>query len=112
MSPSVPESCCNRTAASYNYTPEGLYTTIAGLNIYTTGPSNATRAILLIYDIFGLANQTLQGADILAKSTDSLVLVPDFFHGQPLELDVLPIDSEEKKQKFGKFFTEKVRLLS
>jgi dienelactone hydrolase len=78
------------------------------LNIYTTGPSDATRAILLIYDIFGLANQTLQGADILAKLTDSLVLVPDFFHGQPLEMDVLPADTEEKKLRFGKFFQEKV----
>ena len=35
-----------------------------------------------VYDIFGAANQTLQGADLLAAALNVVVLVPDFFKGE------------------------------
>lgn len=37
--------------------------------------------MLIIYDVFGPAQQTLQGADRLAASLSATVLVPDFLQG-------------------------------
>lgn len=34
-----------------------------------------------MYDVFGLAAQTIQGADRLAAACDAAVLVPDWFRG-------------------------------
>ena len=50
---------------------------------------------------------TLQGADRLAESLDAVVLVPDFFKGEPLGLDVVPSDTAEKKTMIQKFMAEK-----
>lgn len=55
-----------------------------------TGPSDATKAIVVIYDIFGFFEQTLQGADILAHSDDSQkykVYMPDWFKGEPCPIE-------------------------
>lgn len=73
----------------------------------TTGPSGATSAIFIIYDIFGFSSQTLQGADILAHADQShqyQVFVPDFFSGKPLPKSVFPPDTDEKKKQMGDFF--------
>ena len=72
-----------------------------------TGDAGSKRAILLVYDIFGLASQTLQGADRLASSVNALVLIPDFFQGESIGLDIFPVDSEEKKARAQKFMAEK-----
>jgi dienelactone hydrolase len=75
----------------------------------TTGPSDAKRGILLIYDIFGFFPQTLQGADILAYSDSEhpyQVFVPDFFEGRPADISWYPPDNKEKEEKLGKFFEE------
>ena len=50
---------------------------------------------------------TLQGADRLAESLDAVVLVPDFFKGEPLNLGVVPSDTAEKKTIIQKFMAEK-----
>lgn len=50
-----------------------------------TGSQTSTKAIVDVMDIFGLAPQTLQGADLLAAALDALVLVPDFFKGEPAQ---------------------------
>lgn len=53
--------------------------------IDVTGSETATTGILLIYDIFGFASQTLQGADILATSDkhhEYKVFIPDFLLGE------------------------------
>ena len=71
--------------------------------IDTIGPSNATRAIIAIYDVFGFVPQTLQGADLLSHSVNALVLVPDFFKGNPLPLSLYPPDTDEKKKIAGQF---------
>ncbi|MCJ1258130.1 hypothetical protein MMC24_005961 [Lignoscripta atroalba] len=72
-----------------------------------TGPSSATTAILIIYDIFGFSPQGLQGADILAHSDSShqyQVFIPDFFIGKPAEHAWYPPDTKEKGEKLGAFF--------
>lgn len=50
-----------------------------------TGSQTSTKAIVDVFDIFGLVPQTLQGADLLATALDALVLVPDFFKGEPAQ---------------------------
>lgn len=72
-----------------------------------TGRPNAKKAIIDVYDVFGFAPQTLQGADRLAAHIDVLVLVPDFFEGEPLPLDAIPPDTDEKKQVMQTFLTKK-----
>lgn len=72
-----------------------------------TGPSAATSAIFIIYDIFGYSSQALQGADILAYACQNKqyqVFVPDFFYGKPLPPSVFPPDTDEKKKAMGDFF--------
>ena len=73
-----------------------------------TGPSSATSAILIIYDIFGFSPQALQGADILAHADDEhhqyQVYMPDFFEGKPAGHDWYPPDTKEKGEKLGAFF--------
>lgn len=49
--------------------------------------------------------QTLQGADRLAAQTRAVVLVPDFFEGDGLPQDAVPMDTEEKKRLNREFFT-------
>lgn len=86
----------------------GLYTYTAGTDV--TGPSNATQAILSVYDIFGFFPQTIQGADILAHSDKEhqyQVYMPDFFEGEPADLAWYPPDTKEKGEKLGNFFKTK-----
>lgn len=60
-----------------------------------TGPANATRAVVDIYDVFGLASQTLQGADRLSQHIgDCLVFVSDLLDGNYVKPDWLPPDSK------------------
>ena len=69
-----------------------------------TGSETASKGIVDVYDIFGHKPQTLQGADLLAAHTGAVVVVPDFFKGEVLGTDILPIDSDEKKARMGAFF--------
>ena len=105
-------ACCNiPPIVSQGYEAKGKYETIGGLKtcelfsianpchfpsfhpstanasneIDVTGPANATKAILYIYDIFGYFPQSLQGADILStsdKDNQYLVFMPDWFEGK------------------------------
>ena len=63
----------------------------------------ATKGIIDVYDVFGNAPQTFQGADMLAEGLDAIVLVPDFFKGEALPGDIFPPDTDDKKQLVGKF---------
>ncbi|KAL8760153.1 MAG: hypothetical protein Q9199_000291 [Rusavskia elegans] len=97
----------NNHAVVGDYKAKGDYIDLDGMRVYTTGPSTATSAIFIIYDIFGFSSQTLQGADILAHADQNhqyQVFMPDFFKGKPLPQSVFPPDTEEKKKQMGDFF--------
>lgn len=65
-----------------------------------TGPADAKKAIILIYDIFGASSQVIQGADRLAQHfSGCLVVMPDFFKGNPLRPDQLSNAREIMKER-------------
>lgn len=105
------KACCTiPPVISQGYEPKGKYVTFDGLKTYVTGPSDATRAILVIYDIFGFFPQTLQGADILAfsdKERPYQVFMPDWFEGSPADISWYPPDTPEKGKLLGEFFQTK-----
>ncbi|KAJ9635388.1 hypothetical protein H2199_008391 [Coniosporium tulheliwenetii] len=102
------EACCNvPPIVAEDYAYKGQYIVVDGMRTYTTGPANAKRALLIVYDIFGFFPQTLQGADILAFSDSEhpyQVFMPDFFEGQPADISWYPPDNEDKGKKLGAFF--------
>lgn len=101
-------ACCSiPPIVSKGYEPKGKYETIGGLKTYVTGPADATKAILYIYDIFGYFPQSLQGADILSTTDDKTkyqVFMPDWFEGKPADISWYPPDTKEKGEKLGNFF--------
>jgi len=101
-------ACCSiPPIIAKGYEPKGKYETIGGLKTYVTGPSNASKALLYIYDIFGYFPQSLQGADILAtsdKDNTYQVFMPDFFEGNPADISWYPPDNDEKGKALGNFF--------
>lgn len=102
------EACCNVPAViSKGYDAKGSYEELGGFKTYTTGPADATKGIISIYDIFGYFPQTLQGADILATSDDAQkyrVFIPDWFEGAPFPISKFPPDTPEKQKELGEFF--------
>lgn len=76
---------------------------LADITTDFTGPADSKTAVMLWYDIFGFHPNTLQGADRLAAESGFLVIVPDFFEGNELTLDLFPTDTEEKKKKIEAF---------
>jgi dienelactone hydrolase len=100
-------ACCNiPPVVSKGYKAKGTYEEIGGYRTYVTGPSDATKAIVVIYDIFGYFDQTLQGADILAHSDKQKykVFIPDWFEGKPCPIEWYPPDTEQKQKDLGNFF--------
>ena len=108
MSTHTSKACCERPAAvPENYTPQGTYQTIGNTKCYITGPKDARKAIYFIYDIFGLTNPSLQGADILASKGKEpyLVIMPDLFDGQPVQPEWIA-DREANKEKISAFMSK------
>ncbi|KAF2721741.1 alpha/beta-hydrolase [Polychaeton citri CBS 116435] len=101
-------ACCTvPPVVEDNYSGKGDYITIEGMKTYATGPKDAKKALLVIYDIFGFFPQTIQGADILAygdSKQNYQVFIPDFFDGKPADISWYPPDNEEKGKKLGEFF--------
>lgn len=59
-------------------------------NTDVTGPADAAKGIVVVFDIFGFKDQTIQGADILATSDDHQkyrVFMPDWFDGEPCPVE-------------------------
>ncbi|CAM1502274.1 Fc.00g042580.m01.CDS01 [Cosmosporella sp. VM-42] len=102
------EACCNvPPVVAKGYQAKGSYEEIGGYKTYVTGPAGAKKAIVVIYDIFGYFDQTLQGADILAFSDAHQkykVYIPDWFQGKPCPIEWYPPDNEEKQKNLGEFF--------
>jgi len=106
----ISKACCSiPPVVSKGYQPKGAYQTINGLKTYVTGPETATKAIFVVYDIFGFFDQTIQGADILANSAEQKyrVFMPDFFEGSPADISWYPPTTEEHKKLLGEFFSTK-----
>ncbi|KAI2823866.1 hypothetical protein CBS63078_10611 [Aspergillus niger] len=106
----VNKACCSiPPIVAQGYQGKGEYKTINGLKTYVTGPESATKAILVIYDIFGFFPQTIQGADILATASEQKyrVFIPDFFQGEPADITWFPPQTDDHKQKLGNFFQTK-----
>ncbi|KAJ5087130.1 hypothetical protein N7456_010746 [Penicillium angulare] len=95
---------------SGEYTLKGRYEVLAGLKTYVTGNTDSKIGLVDIYDIFGLASQTLQGADLLAQRLNAIVLVPDFFDGDALSHETIPPDSEEKRRVMAHFLATKANI--
>lgn len=106
MSLNTSEACATIPAVQASgYQAKGKYETHGGIKTYVTGNRDADKAIYFIYDIFGYTDQTLQGADILAHSGKYLVVIPDFFKGEPIKMEWYANPTEEnnaKKQNFMK----------
>ncbi|KAI1117988.1 alpha/beta-hydrolase [Nemania sp. NC0429] len=104
------EACCNvPPVVSDGYVPKGSYTQLGGKKTYVTGPADATKGLVSVFDIFGYFSQTLQGADILATSDSQQkykLFMPDWFNGKPCDIAWYPPDTEEKQQKLGEWFAK------
>lgn len=100
-------ACCSTPVViTESYKEKGTYITVNGLKTYKTGPSSASKGIIVIFDIFGFFPQTVQGADILAHygKENYQVFMPDWFDGNPADISWYPPDTEEKGKKLGSFF--------
>ncbi|KAK7966434.1 uncharacterized protein PG986_000711 [Apiospora aurea] len=64
------------------------------------------RGLIFLYDAFGFAPQTLQGADRLAQllGDDAVVVLPDLLEGTHPELGWLPADTPEKRARVKGWF--------
>ena len=104
-------SACCRTPVpltSTTYSPKGTYTTLASAKTYLVGPSNATRAIVYIYDVFGFLPPTLMGADRLAALTGNIVIMPDLFDGQEAKVSWLFLPDGERQRAISPWMAKHV----
>ena len=98
------KACCKIPPVQIKgYSAKGKYLGWDGHQIFVTGDESATKAIFYIYDIFGYTPQTLQGADIIAKAGNYLVIMPDFFRGKPAQASWYASDSPENAKKKADF---------
>ncbi|EGV63436.1 hypothetical protein PSN45_004282 [Yamadazyma tenuis] len=83
-------SCCTQVI-HHEGTPAGTFTTVGGLDTYTTGDEHGNSHVLVILtDIFGYKlNNTLLVADELARLGKYRVLIPDILNNDPFEKWVL-----------------------
>ncbi|KAL4936084.1 hypothetical protein BDV06DRAFT_216945 [Aspergillus oleicola] len=84
-----------------------LHTSGWSLNIGVTGNRSSKRGVVLIYDIFGLYPQTKEGAALISRELDCLVIIPDFFHGDAANMDWIGMDTDEKRSSMMAFFHTK-----
>ncbi|CAF3616674.1 unnamed protein product [Rotaria sordida] len=74
---------CADPGANQTHQPQGHEEQVAGVNIYKTGQGKS--AIVLFTDIFGYTFiNTRKLADRFANDTGTTVLIPDYFHGDPM----------------------------
>ncbi|OBZ84836.1 hypothetical protein A0J61_07106 [Choanephora cucurbitarum] len=78
---SYSKACCKLPSVESNYSPVGTIETVDDLKVYTVGPKDAKKAVVVVYDIFGLHPNTKQFCDILAKNCGWKVVMPDFLRG-------------------------------
>ncbi|KAF7723846.1 hypothetical protein EC973_001571 [Apophysomyces ossiformis] len=83
--PSSFDVCCSLKPVESDYQPIGAMEQLGDLPLYVVGPKDAKKAILVIYDIMGLHNNTKQFCDVLAGQGYKVVM-PDFFRGKPWDI--------------------------
>lgn len=74
------------------------------MDAYVTGPADAKNVVVCIYDIFGMWNQTQQGADMLTEYLGAKVVMPDFLRGKPWPVEAFPPRDEAEKKKMSEWF--------
>ncbi|KAF2171877.1 hypothetical protein M409DRAFT_18109 [Zasmidium cellare ATCC 36951] len=79
------------------YEPKGQFVEVDGFKIYCSGLETATKALFIIYDVFGYSYQILQGADFLA-SQGYKVFMPDFFGENPAPMTWMPMPDASGKE--------------
>ncbi|KAI9698083.1 MAG: hypothetical protein M1820_007591 [Bogoriella megaspora] len=103
------DACCSSppVVTGNDYKPLGEYVEQDGTKMYITGPPTSPNALLILYDIFGYWPQTLQGADILSRTTPSgtLCIMPDFFGDSPADPSWYPPQTPEHEAAIKAFFT-------
>lgn len=90
--------CC-KIGFKWNGTPTGKETKLGGLDCYVAGSGSTDSGVLVIADIFGwtLPNARLL-ADSIAAETRSTVYMPDYFHGEVIDPDMM--SDPAKRAKF------------
>lgn len=92
------------------YETTGKWEEVGGLKTYVTGNASSKKGLVDVYDVFGPAPQTLQGADALAKALDILVVVPDFFKGEPMQAAWFETPTEETDKLKAAFFAKAMEM--
>jgi hypothetical protein len=76
--------CCVDPGAKQSHEAQGSQQTIAGVNTYKTGEGKS--AIVLFTDVFGSSFINAQKlADSFAAGSQTTVLIPDYFNGDPID---------------------------
>ncbi|KAF2755448.1 hypothetical protein EJ05DRAFT_101723 [Pseudovirgaria hyperparasitica] len=100
----LPKACCALAPVTPGaYTPKGTYEDMAGMKTYTTGPRDASLAVVFVYDAFGFTSQTLQGADLIAAALPARVFMPDLLDGG-MDRALFPADTPAKQKLVGDMF--------
>jgi len=95
-------ACCSTPAITGPpYSPKGRFVEVDSTKVYISGPAKATKALFILYDVFGYSGQILQGADKLAEHY--LIFMPAFFGDDPAPLDWMPLDGPEKRVEIDDF---------
>ncbi|KAL3472489.1 dienelactone hydrolase [Aspergillus californicus] len=102
------KACCSTPAVCNPATSTQEETDTAGeISLCVIGNRSSKRGVVLIYDIFGLYPQTKEGAALLSRELDCLVIIPDFFHGDAAKIDWVGMDTDEKRSSMMAFFQAK-----
>ncbi|KAK9078467.1 hypothetical protein SSX86_002524 [Deinandra increscens subsp. villosa] len=76
--------CCENPPAISSADVSGEVLQIASLNSYVSGKPDSKTAVLLVSDVFGYGAPKLRQLADKVASAGYYVVVPDFFHGDPL----------------------------
>ncbi|PRQ38865.1 putative alpha/Beta hydrolase [Rosa chinensis] len=73
---------------------QGTVLEFGGLKNYVTGSTESKLAVLLVSDVFGYENPNLRKLADKLDAARFFVVVPDFFYGDPVNLDNPQFDRE------------------
>ena len=101
--------CCptDRTAAAstLEYEANGTKFQLNSMEVYTVGPENASRVLVIVYDIFGWHYNNFELADTVASTKNWRVVVPDLFRGAPWPASHFPPRGKAQCADFSNFLS-------